>query len=143
MENEPACLLKMVQQVKHGDKGEGANGIREPSKEFIGVGDDFAMTFDMKNVVDISVEGAPGLSQEKQLNGNLPPFEFPTIADFDMHQVLPVNSLPTLIFRVIWQCVKENSNGGHHLRIRILTCPWNHRTEELGTSLLQMSRSLV
>ena len=70
MENEPSYLLKMVQQLKHGDKSEGANGIKNSSQDFVGVGDDYSMSFDFKDVVDFAVDGAHISATEKQPNGN-------------------------------------------------------------------------
>ena len=69
MENEPAYLLKMVQQNKHVDKNEGVNGVRDVIKEFVGFGEDYSMSFDFKDVVDFAVEGATHFAQEKQQNG--------------------------------------------------------------------------
>ena len=70
IENEPTYLLKMVQQNKHTDKNEGANGVRDVVQDFVGTGDDYSMSFEFKDVVDFAVEGAIISTQEKQQNGN-------------------------------------------------------------------------
>lgn len=62
-------MLKMVQQLKHGDENEGVNGVRDSTKDFVGVGDDFSMSFELRDVVDFAVEDVPTLNQDKQLNG--------------------------------------------------------------------------
>ena len=63
-------LLKMVQQTRHGNKTE-MNGVRETMSEYIGVGDDHAMSFNARDVVDLAVEGATIATQEKRSNGKL------------------------------------------------------------------------
>lgn len=66
--SEPEYLLKMVQQVRAGHKGD-ANGVRETSRDFIGFGEDHAMSFKMKEVVDFAVEGIPINNQDRRPNG--------------------------------------------------------------------------
>ncbi|KAL9635968.1 MAG: hypothetical protein Q9164_003131 [Protoblastenia rupestris] len=61
-------LLKMVQQTRHGNKTE-MNGVRDTMSEYIGVGDDHAMSFNARDVVDLAVEGATIATQEKRSNG--------------------------------------------------------------------------
>ena len=70
IESEPAYLLKMVQQIKHAEKSDGANGIKSTSQDFIGIGEDHSLSFDIKDVVDLAVEGANFSAHEKQQNGN-------------------------------------------------------------------------
>ena len=69
MENhQSAYLMKMVEQVKSGAKAE-PNGTQDCSGGFIGRGDDFAMSFDTKEVTDLAVEGITFDSQHKMQNG--------------------------------------------------------------------------
>lgn len=70
--HESAYLLKMVQQIKLGNRGD-SNGISEHPGDYIGAGDDYAMTFDVKDVVDLAVEGDLVGTQTKMQNGRLPP----------------------------------------------------------------------
>jgi len=67
---ESAYLLKMVQQIKSGSKGD-VNGSQENSGDYVGAGDDYAMTFDVKDVVDLAVEGDLVGTQTKMQNGRL------------------------------------------------------------------------
>lgn len=68
MENqESAYLLKMVQQIP--EKGE-TNGTKDGLNDYIGVGDDHAMTFDIKEVIDLAVEGVTPNFRDKSQNGN-------------------------------------------------------------------------
>jgi len=69
--HESAYLLKMVQQIKLGNKGD-SNGNSENSWDYIGAGDDHAMTFDVKDVIDLAVEGDLVGTQSKMQNGRLP-----------------------------------------------------------------------
>lgn len=71
--HELAYLLKMVQQVNN--KGD-ANWAKETSEEYIGIGEDHAISFDIKEVVDLAVEGVLFNSREKSQNGkcSLPVF---------------------------------------------------------------------
>ena len=72
MENhQPAYLMKMVEQVKSGTKTE-PNGNQCCSEGFIGRGEDFAMSFDTKEVTDLAVEGITFDSQHKMQNGGSP-----------------------------------------------------------------------
>ena len=72
MENhQSAYLMKMVEQVKSGTKAE-SNGIQDCSGGFIGSGDDFAMSFDTKEVTDLAVEGITFDSLHKMPNGGSP-----------------------------------------------------------------------
>lgn len=63
---ESAYLLKMVQQVH--DKGE-VNGTKYCLNDYIGDGDDHAMAFDMKEVVNLAIEGVVFNSRDKPQNG--------------------------------------------------------------------------
>ena len=53
--DDPEYLLKMVQQVRRGDRNE-INGVRDMTRDYIGSGDDHAMSFKMKDVVDFAPE---------------------------------------------------------------------------------------
>ena len=76
MENhEPAYILKMVQQIKAGNRGE-ANGVLDNSTSYIGRGDDYAMTFDTKEVANLAIEGIVFDGQQKLQNGGSPLAEF-------------------------------------------------------------------
>ncbi|KAL9033636.1 MAG: hypothetical protein Q9214_007419, partial [Letrouitia sp. 1 TL-2023] len=66
--NESNYLLKMVQKIKSGVKSE-ANTGPEPLNEYTGIGEDHAMSFDLKDVVDLAVEGATFAGRDKPQNG--------------------------------------------------------------------------
>ncbi|KAL8859539.1 MAG: hypothetical protein Q9178_003938 [Gyalolechia marmorata] len=66
--NEPGCLLQMVQKVKASDKAE-VSGDHEINGDYIGYGDNHAMSFDMKDVVDLVVEGVTFDHTDKLSNG--------------------------------------------------------------------------
>ncbi|KAI4164474.1 MAG: hypothetical protein LQ342_001787 [Letrouitia transgressa] len=66
--NESNYLLKMVQKIKSGVKTE-ANTVPELLNEYTGVGEDHAMSFDLKDVVDLAVEGATFDGRDKPQNG--------------------------------------------------------------------------
>lgn len=63
---ESAYLLKMVQQSNvKGDAGRG----NDHSEEYIGVGQDHAMSFDVKDVAALAVEGVIFNARDKSQNG--------------------------------------------------------------------------
>jgi len=62
----------MVQQIKLVNRGD-SNGSSENSGDYIGAGDDYAMTFDVKDVIDLAVEGDLVGTPSKMQNGRLPP----------------------------------------------------------------------
>ena len=65
--HESAYLLKMVQQSNvKGDAGRGS----DHSEEYIGVGQDHAMSFDTKDVAALAVEGLTLNARDKSQNGN-------------------------------------------------------------------------
>lgn len=64
---ESAYLLKMVQQPYA--KGDVSRG-NDHSEEYIGVGHDHAMSFDMKDVAHFAVEGVAFNARDKSQNGN-------------------------------------------------------------------------
>lgn len=66
--NESNYLLKMVQKIKSGVKTE-ANTGPELLNEYTGVGEDHAMSFDLKDVIDLAVEGATFDGRDKSQNG--------------------------------------------------------------------------
>ena len=63
-------MLKMVQQMKSVGKVE-SNGAHEDSFAYVGAGEDHAMSFDFKDVIDLAFEGVPLGTQEKIQNGRL------------------------------------------------------------------------
>lgn len=69
MDNEPTYLLKMVQQTRHTEKMKDANGVKERSQDYIGIGKDYSMSFDSRDVTDLVFEGVPITTLEKQQNG--------------------------------------------------------------------------
>ena len=69
--NEPSYLLKMVQQVRSGNKSE-VNGNQETLGEYIGLGDDHSMSFDIKEVADLAVDNVTLDHREKAQNGKFP-----------------------------------------------------------------------
>ncbi|MCJ1271313.1 hypothetical protein MMC22_011213 [Lobaria immixta] len=65
--HESNYLLKMVQQST--SRGE-TNGVKDVSEDYIGVGDEHAMTFDFKEVIHLAVEGVGFGSQDDSQNGS-------------------------------------------------------------------------
>lgn len=79
MENQDSTyLLKMVHQVKSA-KSNGANGVRDPPQEYLGTGEDHAMSFDTREVINLTVEGATLAGQDKHYNGKR--FPIPSLGD--------------------------------------------------------------
>ena len=66
--NDRGYLLKMVQKTLVSDKGE-ANGVDETYNDYVGSGEDHAMTFDFKDVVHLAVNGVTFDIRDKALNG--------------------------------------------------------------------------
>ena len=58
----------MVQKVKASDKAE-VSGDHEINGDYIGYGENHAMSFDMKDVIDLVVEGVTFDHTDKLLNG--------------------------------------------------------------------------
>lgn len=58
----------MVQKIQVGEKAE-SNGDREHQSEYVGFGENHAMSFDMKDVIDLAVEGVTFDNRDKSLNG--------------------------------------------------------------------------
>lgn len=65
--HESGYLLKMVQQVSC--RGE-ANGVKEVSEEYVGVGDEHAMSFDFKDVIHLAATEVGFNARDKTQNGN-------------------------------------------------------------------------
>ena len=142
MENEPAYLLKMVQQTKHAEKIEGANGIKEIPQDYVGMGEDHSMSFDFKDVFDFAVEDAPISTQEKQQNGICFASGRKLRANFLIQALLPDSGLIP-IFRAMWQFVRESSNDGRRLKTPTSTCHLKDPMVVRGTNLRRMRRNLV
>ncbi len=69
MENhEPAYLLKMVQQVRSGNKND-VNGNHEASGEYVGIGEEHSMSFDVKEIADLAVDNVTFDHRHKSQNG--------------------------------------------------------------------------
>lgn len=62
----------MVQQVRSGSKNE-VNGSPETSGEYIGIGEEHSMSFDIKDVADLAVDKVTFDHREKAQNGGCPP----------------------------------------------------------------------
>ena len=58
----------MVQKVKSNDRAE-ANGNKDAFGDYIGSGDDHAMSFDSRDIVDLAVEGVTFDIGDKAQNG--------------------------------------------------------------------------
>ena len=106
----------MAQQTKYPEKIEEANGVKDITQEFVGIGEDHSMSFDFKDVVDFAVEGASISSPEKPQNGTCFSPEPRSNTNF-LIQAPPQASAPTPIFLETRQCVKGSLNGGRHLKI--------------------------
>ena len=65
---EPEYLLKMTQCVKRHDKGD-TNGFRAGTPEYVGIGEDHAMAFKARDVIDLPLEPSAIKPQEKRVNG--------------------------------------------------------------------------
>ena len=74
---ESAYLLKMVQQGKPNNSGD-ASGLQETTWDFTGTGEDHAKTFDIKDVIDLAVEGISLGTQNKMQNGKCLTAVFPS-----------------------------------------------------------------
>lgn len=66
--SESSYLLKMVQQTKNRSE---ANGVKEGLEDYAGVGDDHSMSFDVKDVIDLAIEGIVFNHPNKLPTGNL------------------------------------------------------------------------
>ncbi|KAL9021315.1 MAG: hypothetical protein Q9185_001425 [Variospora sp. 1 TL-2023] len=66
--SDQAYLLKMVQKVRPSDKIE-PNGSPDIYGDFIGSGEDYAMSFDTKDVVHLAVDGVTFDIRERAQNG--------------------------------------------------------------------------
>ena len=77
--NRPAHLLKMVQHMKSVGKGE-SNGAHEDSFAYVGAGEDHAMSFDFKDVIDLAFEGVPFGTPDKTQNGRIMRMPWNTIS---------------------------------------------------------------
>ncbi|KAL8775681.1 MAG: hypothetical protein Q9209_000177 [Squamulea sp. 1 TL-2023] len=66
--NELACLLQMVQKVKASEKAE-INGDHEINGDYVGHGENHAMSFDMKDIIDLAVEDVTFDNRDKSLTG--------------------------------------------------------------------------
>lgn len=69
--------MKMVHQVKSARRGE-ANGVKDDIPPLVGTGTDHAMSFDIKDVSDLAVEGVEVGTQDKLQNG-----EYLTVSAFE------------------------------------------------------------
>ena len=67
---ESVYLLKMVQQYKPGNKTE-VNRGHETSADYIGDGEDYSMSFDVKDVIDLAFEGVVFGTHSMMANGKL------------------------------------------------------------------------
>ncbi|KAI9771328.1 MAG: hypothetical protein M1840_002298 [Geoglossum simile] len=54
--NEPAYVLKMVKHLKPASGNEQSNGLRDSASGYIGTGAEHVMIFEIRDVVDLSVE---------------------------------------------------------------------------------------
>ena len=61
-------LLKMVQQVRQISKND-SNGAPESPSDYIGFGEDYAMSFNFLDVADLTIEGVLSNTQNKAPNG--------------------------------------------------------------------------
>lgn len=68
--SESAYLLKMVQQIKT-VRGE-VSGVQDGPEVLVGVGEDHAMSFEVKDVGGLSIEGLDFSAQDKLPNGKHP-----------------------------------------------------------------------
>ena len=86
--HESNYLLKMVQQVL--SRGE-TNGVKDISEDYIGVGDEHAMTFDIKEVIDLAVESVGFNARDDSQNGDRPCL---------LHHFLVLNILSRLQYKL-------------------------------------------
>ena len=66
--NESTYLLKMVRRVKLGNEAE-SNGVVNSEVEYVGSGEDHAMSFDAKDVIDLAVKDVSFNLQDRVQNG--------------------------------------------------------------------------
>lgn len=69
--SDPSCLLKMVQHLKQSQKGS-PTGTPDNTGDFTGTGEDFAMAFAFKDLIDIRVDNTALGVKEKLSNGMYP-----------------------------------------------------------------------
>ncbi|KAI9835570.1 MAG: hypothetical protein M1819_002021 [Sarea resinae] len=89
--NETSYVLKMVKKVKAVGK-EQANGVTDGSDEYLGTGDSHAMTFEIRDVIDLAVEGA-SLTQTQSKSQNGMASKFKTDSDISGNFAMPVRNL--------------------------------------------------
>lgn len=139
MENqESVYLLKMVQQVH--EKGE-PNGTKD-GNDYIGVGDDHTMTFDIKEVIHLTLEGVVFNTREKQQNGNDLQLSASVTGADNFIQVVIQGFVPTLIYLAIWLSASEIFNDGSHRSNLTLTSLSNNPGAH-GINFKPMSKNLV
>lgn len=69
--NESTYLLKMVRRVKLNSEAE-SNGVINSEVEYIGSGEDHAMSFEAKDVIDLAVKDVTFNLQDRVQNGMFP-----------------------------------------------------------------------
>ena len=140
--HDSAYLLKMVQQVKQGNKND-SNGVAEYSWDYIGAGEDYSMTFDLKDVIDLAVEGSL-LSTQNKLNNGMDcalPFRFDWYGLILLLQAQAQAFVPMLTSPAIWLSESVTSSHGNHPPQRMLKCHSSPQ-EEHGTNSRPMSSFL-
>lgn len=65
--HDSGYLLKMVQLVNNRGK---VNGVKDNSEEYIGVGDEHAMSFDLKEVIHLAAAEVGFNARDKSQNGD-------------------------------------------------------------------------
>ena len=116
--NEAAYLLKMVRPIKRDDTGE-ARMDGEATSDYVGVGEDHAMSFDVKETVDLAVENVFFNTAEKPQNGIILTINL-RCYNLMFKQGLQRVSVPTQTFQGISLFVKETFNAGSLLRNQML-----------------------
>ncbi|KAK4695651.1 hypothetical protein P7C71_g2136, partial [Lecanoromycetidae sp. Uapishka_2] len=71
--DESAYLFKMVRQIKNGEKGQ-ANGVQENATAYLGVGEEHDMTFNVKDIIELAVDGIQSIGQDRHQNGSTAAF---------------------------------------------------------------------
>lgn len=66
--DDPAYLLKMVRQIKIAEKGQ-VNGAQDNPTAYIGAGEDHDMTFNVKEVTELAMDGVQLSGQDGHQNG--------------------------------------------------------------------------
>ena len=138
--NESAYILKMVQQLKSIGRHE-VNGTQDDSEAFVGVGGDHTMTFDLKDISGLTVEGIDFYAQEKLQNGKSFGLYFLMSKTKASRQDLHQGFAPMPISLATWRFVSDSSNAGLPL-LRVMSICHSKLLDQVGNGInLKLTKS--